>query len=156
MRGVYISYMKKTTKSKYQAQMKWRKAKYWRRKKEALELLGGKCVWCGSKKMLDFDHIDPKTMRFRFADMADRKHETFLEELKKCQILCRPCHAQKTHLDRGHKIAKGTHGTESAYNWCHCKECRKAHTEAQKKRDERRAFRFIWVNLTLNHSRLKK
>lgn len=35
-----------------------------RRRVQLIELLGGKCVRCGSTNDLEFDHIDPETKRF--------------------------------------------------------------------------------------------
>lgn len=60
--------------------------------------------------------------------------ERFLEELKKCQLLCKPCHIEKTVIDRGEIIARGTHGTISSYRYCHCEVCRRAKTEWQRKK----------------------
>jgi len=39
-------------------------AKYHRRRREAIKKLGGRCVLCGSKKNLEFDHRDPKKKSF--------------------------------------------------------------------------------------------
>ena len=49
-----------------------------------------------------------------------------MAELQKCQLLCVSCHMTKTITDRGHSPAKGTHGTISAYRYCHCSLCREA------------------------------
>ena len=61
-------------------------------------ILGGKCVVCGTTEHLEFDHIDPKTKSFditRYVNGGKSKH-IFMEELKKCQLLCVECHKKKT------------------------------------------------------------
>ena len=58
-----------------------------------------RCVRCGSTDKLEWDHIDRTTKSFDIADCYTKKSETILEELKKCQRLCQPCH-----------FAKGEHG----------------------------------------------
>lgn len=67
----------------------------------AMELLGGQCEWCGSTMELEFDHEDPNS---RYADITagtvtNLSKRRFLEELAKCQLLCRPCHQAKTRQD---------------------------------------------------------
>lgn len=68
------------------------------RNQEALEILGGKCAKCGSTEKLEFDHIDPKTKLFGIK-YATRNWEIVLEELKKCQLLCRMHHEEKSKID---------------------------------------------------------
>ena len=62
------------------------------------------CVRCGEADpvVLDFDHRDPKTKSFPFADAADRRRgrEALLAEIAKCDILCANCHRKKTWLER--------------------------------------------------------
>ena len=74
-----------------------------RRKKRLQEMkdkLGNKCVKCGATENLQFDHIDPKTKCFN-VNPQDSWEKT-LPELYKCQLLCKPCHTEKTTtVDRG-------------------------------------------------------
>lgn len=61
---------------------------------DKIKLDSGCCV-CGYKrcsKALDFHHLDPKTKE----DGISRMHnlEKILEEIKKCVIVCRCCHAE--------------------------------------------------------------
>ena len=68
-----------------------------RRKKRLQEMkdkLGNKCVRCGATENLQFDHIDPKTKCFN-VNPQDSWEKT-LPELYKCQLLCPPCHLEKT------------------------------------------------------------
>ena len=46
--------------------------------------------------------------------------------MKKCQLLCKKHHTDKTIVDTGKKLAKGTHGTISSYRYCKCDACREA------------------------------
>lgn len=101
----------------------WRKAHRIERKKWARSYLGGKCVQCGSKDNLEFDHIDPKTKLFNICS-SDLSKDKLRDELAKCQLLCKRCHLKKTYTD----WHEPTHGTPSMYtNYkCRCDECKRA------------------------------
>lgn len=60
------------------------------------DMKGGRCVVCGSVDKLEFDHIDPSTKLFDISGGATRKMEVLLEEVDKCQLLCRGCHIEKS------------------------------------------------------------
>lgn len=97
------------------------KAKYHRRRREAIAKLGGKCFECGSIDDLEFDHIDPKQKSFPIGEaLSGWSQRRINKELKKCQLLCKNCH------DRKHHTAKYSHGTLSSYRYCRCDECRAA------------------------------
>lgn len=74
--------------------------KYYHKKMmEMFKSFGGKCKKCGSGRSLQFDHIDPRKKKFNISDfLSFSKHET-LNELKKCQVLCKRCHLKKTSKD---------------------------------------------------------
>lgn len=74
------------------------RAYYHARRAEALAMLGGKCVMCGSSSRLDFDHIDPVTKLSDLGLLLTRARSVWIAELKKCQLLCRPCHIKKTRI----------------------------------------------------------
>jgi hypothetical protein len=96
-----------------------------RRKKLVNQILGGRCVACGTtSRRLDADHIDPKTRSFVISDGLTKRWFDILEELKKCQLLCRPCHIDKTLRNGdGGKFAVRC-GTEWSYRCgCRCKDC---------------------------------
>lgn len=94
-------------------------ARYYRLKSEYIQLLGGKCVKCNSLESLDFDHIDPKTKCFDIGQNMFRPREVVLAELKKCQLLCRTCHNDKTHQRKvGH--GEGKTGMRN----CYCSLCK--------------------------------
>ncbi len=106
--------------------------RYHERRELAYDLLGRKCVRCGSTELpLSIDHIDPATKSFEFGHANGKREAQWIIELQKCQMLCWSCHSKKTNLEMGKKLAQGTHGTLSAYRYCRpsCDACRKARAE---------------------------
>jgi 5-methylcytosine-specific restriction endonuclease McrA len=100
--------------------------RYRRLRDEAIVRLGGHCVNCGSENSLEFDHIDPSTKEFTIASGWSTTEERLSAELNKCQLLCSDCHKEKSILESGRRVAKGTHGTVSSYRYCKCELCREA------------------------------
>lgn len=99
--------------------------RYYRRKAEAIEVLGGKCVRCGSVEDLEFDHIDPSTKISTIGKLASTASEEKLwTEVAKCQLLCKACHKEKSKQEDGQRRPI-THGKyHAAYRYkCHCIEC---------------------------------
>lgn len=136
----YDHIMPKRTKAEYNAHMrKYMARRYAERRILILERLGGVCTRCGAEDDLEIDHIDASSKSFnigaRLAGIAKTKLEA---ELKKCQLLCKPCHQEKSIYDRGHKPAKGTHGTLSSYLYCRCDLCRAAKAEYMRNYKRRR------------------
>lgn len=116
-----------------------------KRRIEIIKHLGGKCKKCGATDNLNIDHIKSKEKTFPIARNYNRRWEVLLEELKKCQLLCVPCHKIKTKLNkempgnpRGWK-----HGSLTGYidHKCRCKKCIKAkakyHKEWSKKKNKK-------------------
>jgi hypothetical protein len=100
--------------------------RYHERRQYAIRLLGGKCVKCGGQLNLEIDHIDPKEKSFGLGKLWSVSWERFEAELKKCQLLCKEHHIDKTLADRGQRRAEGTHGTLSSYRYCRCSLCKAA------------------------------
>ena len=100
--------------------------RYHIRRNNAIEPLGGKCVLCGSSENLELDHKDPKDKAFSLAKLWSCAEPKYLEEIAKCQLLCRTCHEEKTINDLGFKRAKGNHGTISTHRYCRCNLCKEA------------------------------
>jgi L-lysine 2,3-aminomutase len=87
-------------------------AKWQRTMLDAIKMSSG-CVSCEnilptvSAKILDveipatwfdFDHVNPATKKVAVARMVGRyAYTTILAEVAKCQVLCKFCHALKTH-----------------------------------------------------------
>lgn len=89
---------------------------------------GEKCSHCGVTKNLEFDHRDHDTKVFNISTMLAGRLDQLIEELKKCQLLCRKCHAEKTVREKGQRLTKGrdVHGTLASYRYCKCETCRAA------------------------------
>lgn len=98
----------------YQSVKNWR-IKYRQKLKDSL---GGKCVKCGTSERLEFDHIDPLTKSFDIGKaISHRKISEIVEELKKCQLLCKKCNIQKAH-------GESRHGSLRKYrSGCRCETC---------------------------------
>ena len=68
-----------------------------KRRQKIIDFLGGECVKCDSTENLEVDHIDPKTKSFNLdAKNIQRKWEILEIELRKCQLLCKTCHKDKS------------------------------------------------------------
>jgi len=105
------------------------------RRQQFIDLLGGKCERCGSKKNLHFDHKNPARKEFRIADRLDAPESVLKKEVRKCRLLCDKCHREKTREKNEHGQPKGRHGTVHYYRnkGCRCDKCRKAMSEYNKK-----------------------
>ena len=68
-------------------------------KNQAVKELGGECEICGYNKCIDalvFHHKNPNEKEFGLAQGgATRTWEEYLNEAKKCQLLCCNCHAEE-------------------------------------------------------------
>ena len=68
------------------------------------------CQHCGFKavmpQQLDLDHMDPSTKRNKGKNgralEPSWSKKLIKEELAKCQVLCKNCHALKTHTNKDH------------------------------------------------------
>jgi len=122
-------------RNRYNAYMNaYMKERYRRRRKEALELLGGRCVVCGSRRGLEFDHRDPKSKGRTIAAIWSYAAKRFWAEIIKCQLLCPEHHQAKSLRERGLSRAKGVHGNYQNYQRykCRCALCRAAWNERNK------------------------
>lgn len=80
--------MAHTPESRARAYAKMRKAR------EEWFAVNGPCQKCGSGDNLELDHINPEEkVSHSVWSWAPRRREL---ELKKCQVLCRKCHREKT------------------------------------------------------------
>lgn len=78
------------------------KERYHTNRTRFLLVLGNECAACGTSKDLEFDHIDPSTKEKKIAGLLGRSsEETIMEELVKCQLLCKACHRTKSNKDIG-------------------------------------------------------
>ncbi len=67
-----------------------------KRKSYCIEYLGGKCVKCGTTHNLQFDHIKREGKKYEITRRLSNNLNNLKEELDKCQLLCAPCHLDKT------------------------------------------------------------
>lgn len=90
--------------------------------------LGGKCVHCGAKERLHFDHIIPSTKLFDISQNLTATVDKLDIEVRKCQLLCASCHGRKTASDND---GRTYHGKLSMYTngKCRCNKCKKANAE---------------------------
>lgn len=103
-----------------------RKKRITANRQRALDYFGGKCKHCGGTDNLEFDHIDPSSVKFRICGKFAYSWEYILRELEKCQLLCRSCHWVKTRKERN--LNQRIHGTVNMYtnNKCRCDLCKEA------------------------------
>ena len=88
-------------KERYQEyQKKYRENLYKERKKLIFDLLGNKCVKCGSIDNLEIDHIDPHLKLFDVLNYILANIDKLTNEIKKCQLLCYDCHKEKTKIEK--------------------------------------------------------
>lgn len=75
----------------------------WYAARRAEFFAGKSCKKCGSTEQLRLDHIEPKSKtNHRVWSWSQIRRNI---ELAKCQILCEPCHKEKTYLN--HEKARG-------------------------------------------------
>jgi 5-methylcytosine-specific restriction endonuclease McrA len=107
------------------------------RRARLIELLGGRCVRCGSTDELEFDHIDPETKVFAVGSDMSRAWDKLVEEALKCQLLCRECHVAKGIEDRPEPA-------HSYYRYwyygCRCATCKAANARKSARQRERKLW----------------
>ena len=89
-------YGKKWREENREHTIKYKREKRKRWRSKCVEYLGGKCVKCGTTHNLQFDHIKRDTKKYTIADRIHQNFTILKEELDKCQLLCAPCHLDKT------------------------------------------------------------
>jgi 5-methylcytosine-specific restriction endonuclease McrA len=106
------------------------KERYHRRRKQAIELLGGKCAHCGTSEALEVDHIDPALKTMTVTRMYSMSEPKFLAELAKCQLLCNTHHVEKSKAEREVPHGGGASGKRN----CPCIPCKTRKAEYQRER----------------------
>lgn len=109
------------SKEEYNAYMReYQKRRYQLRRAMFIEEMGGKCALCSSTESLEFDHIDPSTKSFNVGDrLSNRNEESVRQELQKCQLLCSPCHKEKSRSSASFGHGGGKTGVRN----CRCALC---------------------------------
>ena len=100
---------------------------YHQRRNYYIFLSGNRCRKCGSVTELEFDHIDPSTKIDTISNMLAKSVHVDIHhaELKKCQLLCRQCHLEKTREIDGLKAEHGKYSMYRNYK-CRCDLCKEA------------------------------
>lgn len=80
------------------------------RKKELVNLMGGKCSVCGYGKnlsALEFHHINPNEKSFQLDSrhLSNTSIDKILKEAKKCILVCSNCHKEIHHPELEEKNA---------------------------------------------------
>jgi 5-methylcytosine-specific restriction endonuclease McrA len=121
-------------REEYNAYMRdYQKARYYRRRLEAIASLGGKCVTCGRTEDLEFDHINPSDKTYNVARILTGGSEQKVQaELQKCQLLCKECHDKKTYAVDGDQKTVGHGGGNSGKRNCKCEPCKLKKAEYMK------------------------
>lgn len=95
------------------------------RREKLISILGDKCVNCESLDNLQLDHKDRSNKSFGLSGYSlDKPWEFLLEELKKCQLLCKDCHSKKTLRELGGPVQHGSFNMYTRHK-CRCDSCRK-------------------------------
>jgi 5-methylcytosine-specific restriction endonuclease McrA len=90
--------MANSNPEKYRAYMReYMLARYHRRRLQAIEELGGKCAKCGSVEQLELDHIDALTKTMSLSRLHSASQTKWEAEIQLCQVLCHPCHLEKSN-----------------------------------------------------------
>lgn len=108
--------------AKREYQLNWVK----KRRTDWIESQGGKCIRCSSVDQLQVDHIDPSLKTMNPASIWSRREEVRDKELANCQVLCSPCHKEKSKAERA--TLPYWHGVRQMYDdGCRCKVCVQCH-----------------------------
>lgn len=118
----------------------YQKRRYAERSAYAIVQLGGSCVMCGSVEFLEFDHIDRSTKLFDVKQLLYKRsldNEDLVNELAKCQLLCKPCHQQKTAAES----TVGHGGGVAGVGNCPCELCKSKKRSYMRQRNQNRCRR---------------
>lgn len=109
------------TKEEYNAYMRqYQMNRYYERRAMFIAELGGVCVQCGTTELLEFDHINPEEKSFNVGDRLSNRSEAVLRvEIAKCQLLCGPCHKEKSDSYKSVGHGEGITGKKN----CRCEKC---------------------------------
>ena len=94
--------------------------RYHARRDEAINILGGKCVFCAATENLEIDHIEKHEKSINLSGLWSIPKVRFYKELEKCQALCKTCHKGKTSIENSVNHGEGLTGKKN----CYCLKCR--------------------------------
>lgn len=93
--------------------------RYALRRAEAVKYLGSKCVDCGTKSELEFDHDDRGLKDGEIGQLMTYSIARFRLEIEKCVLRCRKCHQAKTSREQSVEHGGGVSGKRN----CYCSKC---------------------------------
>ena len=131
----YASMYSEASSPRAEYMKEYMKNRYHKTREKIVSMLGGKCVHCGVKEgPWHFDHKNKSKKTMRAADLHSVNDQKFKEEVKALQLLCAPCHKEKTKTSWDYGTNKPKHGTYWMFRKykCRCKKCVKAYKEKQK------------------------
>lgn len=123
---------------------KYLNERYAAQRADLIARLGGVCTICGSTEKLEIDHVEWNKKSFNVGALWPTKKLPLVhEELKKCQLLCREHHEQKSSADMLEIIALRPpfrHGTIYGFMRmkCKCSECAAAKDAWNAERNRKR------------------
>lgn len=88
----HAAYMREYNAKHVEERTRYSLAKHKQRMEHLKQLLGGKCVGCGTTDKLSFHHINPAEKEFSIASSTHYKLPRLEAEVKKCLLLCQSCH----------------------------------------------------------------
>ena len=62
------------------------------------------CLICSTKEDLEYHHRDPSQKHKRLSKMVNHSKQRILEEIAKCDVLCKQCHNDKHRYVEGIKV----------------------------------------------------
>jgi len=110
LKAYYVEY-NKTPARRADHDARNRKRRLARQSQFAQMKLDRGCEDCGYRDhhyALDFAHRDPLTKIANIASMSSKAWDVVLEEMAKCRVLCRNCHAMETY-EKGHNTGRRGH-----------------------------------------------
>lgn len=107
--------------------------RYHERRKQAVEILGGKCVVCGTTAQLEIDHIDRLTKTMDLGKLWSCAKKRYFEELKLCQLLCKAHHEIKSAKEASVEHGQGLTGKRN----CRCEICKPLKNKYQRENKKR-------------------
>jgi predicted XRE-type DNA-binding protein len=80
----------------------WRKIDSYAKKYKAIELLGGKCEYCGETNFfkLEFHHLESEEKEYNISHIRNYRWSIIESEIKKCKLLCRNCHNEEHNTNK--------------------------------------------------------
>lgn len=97
--------------------------RYYRIRRECIQILGGICVDCGAADSLEFDHADASTKACDVSKLMNgQRRERLLAELAKCVLRCHDCHVAKSTAQGDNNAVEHGSGLTGKKN-CRCELC---------------------------------